>query len=554
MKPEPWSPHTLLVFGDSLSDSHGDDFHKPNSALSTFNLLKTLRGDFNPLVEEPPIDLSQFFSRASSIHNIEQTFELYRVELQAEKREQSFIRRLLTGLEEHAVNQLETLLTNMLAGLEFMEQRLDSHLLGAVKRTTRFLRNIQHSDIARQMPSIKRISRLLANKAEALGEIINADLFSMMPAMAEETLLSTTSQFADQIPLLPDSQHYEKGKWTTGREMDLMWPEVLVRMMSYPKQQKVNLDNRAMAGSWILCAESKLGRPSAFLSSVEGGMDAVVTLFQGSLIPPCEGLIVQSYLSERNDKVDKDTSDPLIPPDTLVVFLNGGNDFLNNWQDPDDIAQEQAQDIYNVLQAGAQRVIVFLLPDITSAPRFLNAPERQELHEKWRAYNASLSMRINLLRESFPQHSGYRVMKIDGEEVFEILRKDPQWDFVHPILNIPIPGIDDNGEVEKDRQALISQKRIEAEQQRNIVTQELLSNAVFDDSWQPVRDHFSQVTPGKTAFYSDSVHPSAEAHYAIAEQTCQILEERFNIPCDTSNYPKELAIKEAQHRSKHKLF
>ena len=190
MKPEPWSPHTLLVFGDSLSDSHGDDFHKPNSALSTFNLLKTLRGDFDPLVEQPPIDLSQFFSRASSIRNIKQTFELYRVELQAEKREQSFIRRLMTGLEEHAVNQLEALLTNILVSLQLAEHRLDSHLLVAVKRTTRFLRRIQHSDIARQMPSIKRISRLLANKTKALGEIINADLFSMMPAMAEETLLS----------------------------------------------------------------------------------------------------------------------------------------------------------------------------------------------------------------------------------------------------------------------------------------------------------------------------------------------------------------------------
>ncbi|WP_066017047.1 SGNH/GDSL hydrolase family protein [Endozoicomonas atrinae] len=553
MKAEPWMPNTLLVFGDSLSDSHGDDFHSPSSALSTFNLLKTLRGDFNLLLDEPPIDLSQFFSRASSIRNIEQTFELYRVELQAEKREQSFIRRLMTGLEERAVNQLEALLTNILVSLKFMEERVDSHLLVAVKRTARFLRKIEHSTVARLMPSIKSISRLLANKTEALGEIINADLVSMMPAVAEDTLLSTTSRFAEQIPLLPDSQHYEKGKWTTGRDMDLMWPEVLVRMMSYSKQHKVNLDNRAMAGSWILCAEGKLGRPGAFLSSVEGIMDAAVTLFQGSLIPPCEGLIVQSYLSQRRGKVDKHTPDPLIAPDTLVVFFNGGNDFLNNWHDPDDIAQEQAQDIYNVLQAGAQRVIVFILPDITAAPRFLNSPERQELHEKWRVYSASLSMRINLLRETFPQHSGYRVMKIDGEEVFGTLRKDPQWDFEHPILNIPIPGMDDAEEVEKERQARIVEKRKEAEQQHNIVAQELLSNAAFDDSWQPIRDHFSQVIPGKTAFYSDSVHPSAEAHYAIAEQTCQILKERFNIPCDTSNYPIELAIKEAQQR-KHELF
>ncbi|KEI70547.1 SGNH/GDSL hydrolase family protein [Endozoicomonas elysicola] len=548
MKPEPWTPNTLLVFGDSLSDSHGDDFHSPDSALSTFNLLKTLRGDFNLLLEEPPIDLSQFFSRASSIRNIEQTFELYRIELQAEKREQSFIGRLVTGLEERVVNQLEALLTNMLTSLKFIEQRLDSHLLVAVKRTTRFLRKVQHSHIASLMPSIKTISRLLANKTEALGEIINADLVSMMPAVAEDTLLSTTTRFADQIPLLPDIEHYEKGKWTTGRDMDLMWPEVLVKMMSFPEQHTVNLDNRAMAGSWILCAEGKLGRPGAFLRSVEGVMDAAVTLFQGSLIPPCEGLIVQSYLGERRSKVNKHTSDPLISPDTLVVFFNGGNDFLNNWHDPDDIAQEQAQDIYNVLQAGAQRVIVFVLPDITAAPRFLNSPERQELHEKWRVYNASLSMRINLLRETFPQHSGYRVMKIDGEEVFGTLRNDPQWDFEHPILNIPIPGMDDAEEVEKERQARIAEKRKEAEQQHNIVTQELLSNAAFDDSWQPIRDHFSQVTPGKTAFYSDSVHPSAEAHYAIAEQTCQILAERFNIPCDTHHYSKEQAIKEAQLR------
>ncbi|WBA85729.1 hypothetical protein [Endozoicomonas sp. GU-1] len=152
-----------------------------------------------------------------------------------------------------------------------------------------------------------------------------------------------------------------------------------------------------------------------------------------------------------------------------------------------------------MLQAGAQRVIVFSLPDITSTPRFLNAPERQELHEKWRVYNASLSMRINLLRESFPQHSGYRVMKIDGEEVFEVLRQDPQWDFVHPILNIPIPGIDDDGEVEIDRQALIAQKRKEAEQQRNIITRELLNNAAFDDSWHPVPQSFVSDSSGQNS-------------------------------------------------------
>ncbi|WP_299726240.1 SGNH/GDSL hydrolase family protein [uncultured Endozoicomonas sp.] len=554
VKPERWQPKTLLIFGDSLSDSNGDDFHSSEDAPSTFNLLRSLKGDINPQTGEPPVDLSQFFSRASSIRNIEATFDLYRTELQAEKRERSFLRRLMTGLEERVINKLEDLITSLVDSLKSIEDRVDNHLLGLIEHTHYFIRKIEHSYLAQLITPIKTITKLLGNKLQALSELVKDDLVSEIPELAEDTLLATTRRFAGQIPLVPDSQHYEKGKWTTGKAMDLMWPEVLVKMMSFPEENKVQLDNRAMAGSWILCTESKLGRPGAFLRSVGGMLDAVVTAFQGSLLPPCEGLIVQSYLNERRNAVaetgvaEVDIPLRLMPQDALVIFFNGGNDFLNNWDDPDDIAQEQAQDIYNVLQAGAQRVIVFLLPDITAAPRFLNSPMRSELHEKWLKYNASLSMRINLLREAFPENHGYRVMKIDGEEVFSTLRKDPQWDFVHPILDIPIPGMDDAEAVEIERNAFITEKRREAEEQKNFVSQELLNNAAFDDNWQPTGERFSQVTPLKTAFYSDSVHPSAEAHYAIAEETCVMISERFNIPCDTGNYPKNQAIKEALKR------
>ena len=534
--------NTVTVFGDSLSDSHGDDFRSPAQAFSTYNLLRTFRGYVDTETQRPPLDLSQFFSSAASIQNIKTNFELYRYELAAERRTESFIGKLVIDTEKYIVDQLEEKIIQLLDKISYLESEAQQ-LLPVINESISFINTLQSGAEIILGCSTNTILKGLNNKLIALKTFIGKGAEDV----AEEAILEITKAFDDMIPLIPDPQHYETGRWTTGKDMDLMWPQVLVKMMSAPHRAKVHLDNRAMAGSWVLCAEGKLGNFGSFLNSVDGAVDGIKTLFQGSFIPPCEGLIVQSYLNERREekkKLGMDKAKPITDNHNLFIFFNGGNDFLNNWDNPDDVAQEHAQDIWNLLHSGASRVAVITLPDISVAPRFQNTSFRKSMHAKWEIYDTSLRFRLNLLREEFGDINGNRLFIIDGQEIFVRLKSDARWDFENPILDIPIPGMDSEATRRED---VMTQYRAEAKDANNLVRQELLENAAFEDVWQEVRGKFNKVTKEKTAFFSDSVHPSAEAHYAIAELACEKLSQN-NIYCDPQNYTKEQAISDSLHR------
>ncbi len=89
-----------------------------------------------------------------------------------------------------------------------------------------------------------------------------------------------------------------------------------------------------------------------------------------------------------------------------------------------------ARDVWNVLDAGARRVAVVLLPGISNVPRFHpdhSQPKdhtAQALSNMVNRYNTSLLMRLNLLREEFNGDGGDQVMTIDGNQMF----KSPQAD------------------------------------------------------------------------------------------------------------------------------
>ncbi len=50
------------------------------------------------------------------------------------------------------------------------------------------------------------------------------------------------------------------------------------------------------------------------------------------------------------------------------------------------------------------------------------------------------------------------------------------------------------------------------------------------------------ISAGKIPFFADSVHPSSDAHYAIARHVCGIMPTTFHIPCNPDNYRTELAL------------
>lgn len=540
IKPQPWSPHSIVVFGDSLSDSHGDDFRDKSNALSTYNLLKTLRGDVKEAgSEEPPINLSDFFSRGSNIRNIRAHFELYQQELKAERREKGFIGKILNRIQSAFIDRLEEVIISLLQKLDDTDKVQDEAWIATFINCSKVITKIKNIANDFSLDTVAMIMSRLEDKLSTLFALVKDDLDVNVADFAESALINVTSQFSDVIPLVPDDQYYETGKWIAKNDIGLVWPEILVKMMSFPNKSRVKLDNRAMAGSWILCAEGKLGRPDSLLKTIEGLSNAATILFQGSLVPPCEGLIVQSYLDERRVKIPQgESTKNLFDPNTLTIFFNGGNDFLNNWNNPDDIAQEHSHDIWSVLNAGAKRVIVIILPDISTTPRFKNSPERLTISNNWLNYNKSLRSRLELLREEFSEDSPYRLMTVDAQEIFQKLQQEPGWDHDNPILDVPISGVDDSDDTaETQRSELIKKKKDEAQEQNNVINAELYNNVALEDTWLTKGLRATPETDTKKIrFYSDSVHPSYEAHLAIARLLCDKMSADFNIPCSPANY------------------
>ena len=537
-KPDPWRPAKIVVFGDSLSDSNGDSFRPPETAHSTYNLLRTLRGETITLPDgtvRRPMELDKIIGRRSTIDNIKANFDLTVKEIRRKGKEMGYIGRLMNNAQAGVVNALGSVITMTLRYLDKTEEEFDRVTLKRLESIAAWL--TKKADQSDPESFSHNTYASLRRQVQYVINFVERDMSDIILDFGDDKLIDITSQFPDAIPLIPDPNYYVTGKWTAGEELDQIWVEYLYKMMS-DSSHTVRLDNRAMAGSWTLCAADKMESFHILSDLTDGLIPGATLLFQGSMIPPCEGLVVQSYLNERRNWFTKnhgytpEFEDQLIEDDTLVVFFNSANDFLNEWPDPNDVAQEYARDVWNILSAGAKHVAVGLLPDLSDTPRFYpdrSKPKSQkalEVSSLVERYNTSLRMRLNLLGEEFSSENGYQIITIDGDKLFKELQADNRWDVTNPILDIDIPGMEP-----------VTTTTDTAQQ--NFVTTELRNNREFDDTW-----HIKGTrTPakGKVPFFADTVHPSAEAHYAIAENICLLLQDNFNITCSKNNYSREQA-------------
>ena len=196
-----------------------------------------------------------------------------------------------------------------------------------------------------------------------------------------------------------------------------------------------------------------------------------------------------------------------------------------------------------MLSAGARRVAVVLLPDISDTPRFhpdrskpKNA-EARHLSSLIQRYNTSLRFRLNLLREEFNGDHGYQVMTIDGYKLFRDLQKQPKWDLENPILDIAIPGV-------TPETVARAEPKVKGD---NFVDLELRKNHGFDDAWYLMGMNSPQLG-NKVPFFADTVHPSAEAHLAIAKWACEVMQDTFNVPCFPDAGEQEMKCRRAVAR------
>ena len=532
-----FEPDEVLLFGDSLSDSHGDSY---GQAYSTFNLLRTLKGEWD--TEESgeqhrPMELSEMIGRRATLDSLKYRFHLNQEEMLRDSSHGNLWDRAIGKVQAHIYQELGGLLLDIVEAIDRAETYVDKAILNTLNKVSKVIGKLNKR--VKEGGAAASLLTSLKRQVEFLEKIVAKDLEDYMWDFTEEQLVSITTELGDMIPLIPDSEHYVRGKWTAGVELDKVWVEYLVKMMS-TENHEVKLDNRAMAGSWILCAAAKVEERETLKETATSFTQGMMLLFQGSLIPPCEGLVVKSYLNQRRSQYFSEhqrypeLNQKIMSDKTLVVFFNGGNDFLNQWAEPSDVAQEHVNDVWNLLAAGARKVVVVTLPDISKTPRFKGTKDERKMAQLIRDYNTHLTTRLNDLRWRFGGDNHFQVITIHGDRMFEELLAEERWDVDEPLLDVQIPGMDVKEPLEE-----------EAENTGNFVNTQLLANKAFDDNWKLTgRTKGSvvnrNVSTGKIAFFADSVHPSAEAHYAIAAKACETVQ-HYNLPCNPDNYSYQQA-------------
>ncbi len=542
----------ILLFGDSLSDGNGDNAVSSDSAHSTYNLLRTLAG-----VEvdgKPPMNISKVISRRSTIETIRLNLEGLEYELKAERKDaKSWARKGMLLWEQAQLELFGGMLVKALEMIDKLEGAGDQVLVSLLTPIKDFLEErLQHTG---ENGNTRPVIATLLYHVNLGIKFAEADFSDMVLDACEEELTDITTKFGTMIPLIPDKNHYVEGKWIAGnRDMDQTWVEHLGKMMSTPDHQ-VTVENRAMAGSWTLCAANKIGHLSTLTDTATNPKELIKLLFQGSLVPPCQGLIVRSCLKERRaaykeqTQQEPDLDTPIFDPKTLVIFFNSANDFLNQWQDPEQVAQEMANDVRHILRAGAQQVVVVLLPDIASTPRYQsegmqNSGEAAEISKLVTEYNNELEERVAQLRKDFNAAdvgtAGSRcLITIKAQDMFDAVLNSPDWDTTHPILDIPIPGMGNDPDTK--REDLLATTPDE-----NIINRQLYENRAFTDNWS-VKGASGHIDSAKKPYYSDTVHPSPAGHRDIAERVCQMVL-AHGIHCSQDNFTQDEAIRECSER------
>ena len=326
-KPAPWQPDKVVVFGDSMSDSHGDSFRKPDYAYSTYNLLRTLNGEMNTLPDgskRRPMDLDKIISKRMTIENIKANFDLTVSEIRKEAKERSYIGKIMSYLEADAIHTFASMLDSVLRGLDSTEDSVARSALPLLSKASKWVA----SKVNGMTPGswLHSLMSSIGRQLEYVSTLLEQGVAGTLLDFGDDQVINIISRMPGSVPLIPDPIYYATGKWTTSSTdlEPLVWIEFLQKMMS-GGGHPVKLDNRSMAGSWTLCAYDKVKSFKVIDELTDGVLGGVKMLFQGSMIPPCEGLIVQSYLNEARNKFEKAHGRTPDPDDKLFAPPNPGN-------------------------------------------------------------------------------------------------------------------------------------------------------------------------------------------------------------------------------------
>ncbi|MGI9277608.1 MAG: SGNH/GDSL hydrolase family protein [Endozoicomonas sp.] len=201
---------------------------------------------------------------------------------------------------------------------------------------------------------------------------------------------------AYKLPVFPDSEYY-LGRFSNGP----VWNEWLAQWLGVPVYDKTKYINRAYGGSWAINFMDDIRlRPEHLVEDIKRMID-------GKLIPPDLVRLVNAYMAEYPDEVNKEHY-----PEggQLFVFLYGGNDYLNGETDVDKVTERITEQVERTAQYLSKApshwpnwITVANLPPLERAPRYLEASLaiRQKTRLIIQSHNSLLKKKSEALKTRF---------------------------------------------------------------------------------------------------------------------------------------------------------
>ncbi|CEK12073.1 lysophospholipase/glycerophospholipid:cholesterol acyltransferase PlaC [Legionella hackeliae] len=340
-----------------------------------------------------------------------------------------------------------------------------------------------------------------------------------VPQMVLDTGVSIVTEFFDtefgpflanlvgkvrKVPVLP-GEPYWQNHFSNGR----VWNEYLASMLGLDREDIHYYDNQAFGGSWAVTYDYQV----TTWNLIRHPLGTLKTLIVGKLIPPSLGLTVQAYLLMNSSLDEK----------AVYFVFTGANDYLNvlffedNYNPAvmsayiDNVIDGLGAGVRKLVKAGARHVVIMGLPDIGSAPKFVNTTDKAVLAAAMQQHNERLQKRVEEWHTAYPEVD---FLYVDIQQFLQKALVDPQ---KYGFSNITDACID----VKFPMFGAFANSPFA----RNYVLQYAQVLQYRDRQFGPDEKNYHICDAPEGYLFWDEVHPTTRAHHFLAYEICEVMKE-----------------------------
>jgi phospholipase/lecithinase/hemolysin len=333
------------------------------------------------------------------------------------------------------------------------------------------------------------------------------------------TLLGNLVSKIRELPIIPDAPYWNY-RFSNGR----VWNEYLAQMLNLELSNPLQYDNRAFGGSWAVTYDKQL----TVWNLIRHPIGTIKDLVNGKLVPPSLGLVTTAYLMVKKNA----------NPKTLYFLFSGGNDYLNvlyfedNYNPAvmskyiDNVIEGIESGMKKLVDAGAEHMVIFGVPNIGITPLFLNTHDQQVMSNATQSHNNRLADEVKRWQRENP------AVKFSFIDIQAMLQNAMEYPQEYGISNVTQACID-----VKIKSLHTPKKRIAEGEPfaNNYVLQYAQMMGYRDASFAPGEKNFHVCDNPEDYLFWDAIHPTTKVHKILAYKVCNVLKTNgYELTCPLS--------------------